>query len=55
VHWVTSELDGGEVIAQASFEKDNAESLESFTEKIRHLEYKLLPETIVGILKSSES
>jgi len=55
VHWVTSELDGGEVIAQASFEKGKDESLETFTGKIRKLEHKLLPETIVKILKASES
>ena len=55
VHWVTSELDGGEVVSQASFEKEQDESLETFTQKIRHLEHKLLPETIVKILKASES
>ncbi len=51
VHWVSSELDGGEVIIQDSFVKDKDESLESFTQKIRELEYKLLPEAIVQILK----
>ena len=51
VHWVSSELDGGEVIAQDSFSKTEDESLESFTQKIRDLEHRLLPETIVQILK----
>ncbi len=53
VHWVSSELDGGEVIAQEGFEKSPGETLESFTRKIRRLEHKLLPETIARILKSS--
>jgi len=52
VHWVSSELDGGEVIAQASFTKAVNETLESFTFKIRKLEHQLLPQTIVQILKA---
>ena len=52
VHWVSSELDGGEVITQDSFFKTEEESIESFTLKIRNLEHKLLPETIVQILKT---
>ena len=55
VHWVSSELDGGEVIAQRAFEKEKDETLESFTAKIRKLEHQLLPETIVEILKSTPS
>ncbi len=51
VHWVSSELDGGEVIAQNSFDKEEDETLESFTTKIQKLEHQLLPETIVQILK----
>ena len=52
VHWVTSELDGGEIVAQASFDKNSDETLESFTQKIRDLEHTLLPEAIVQILKA---
>jgi len=52
VHWVTSELDGGEVIAQKKFLKDTEETLESFTKKIHMLEHSLLPQTIVRILKA---
>lgn len=52
VHWVTSELDGGEIIAQEAFSKTADETLESFTQKIRGLEHRLLPETIVQILKA---
>ncbi len=51
VHWVSSELDGGEVIVQDAFSKTADETLESFTRKIRRLEHKLLPEAIVKILK----
>ncbi len=55
VHWVSSELDGGEVIAQRAFEKEANETLESFTIKIQKLEHELLPETIVKILKRDAS
>ena len=51
IHWVSSELDGGEVIAQDSFDKAEGETLESFTQKIQNLEHQLLPQTIVDILK----
>jgi phosphoribosylglycinamide formyltransferase-1 len=50
VHWVSEELDGGEVIAQMRFEKSEHETLESFTCKIKELEYLLLPQTIEKIL-----
>lgn len=50
VHWVSEELDGGEVIAQKSFLKSDDETLASFTCKIKELEYELLPETITKIL-----
>ncbi len=53
VHWVSSELDGGRVIAQKQFEKCRNETLESFTQKIHQLEYALLPESIVSILKTT--
>jgi len=50
VHWVSEELDGGEVISQKSFLKSEDETLESFTCKIKELEYELLPKTITKIL-----
>lgn len=50
VHWVSGELDGGEVIAQASFERDAAMSLERFEARIHALEYTLLPETVAALL-----
>lgn len=39
VHYVNSELDGGEIILQKSFMKSEDESIESFTHKIHLLEY----------------
>ena len=53
VHWVSGELDGGEVVAQESFVKAAGESIESFSEKIRRIEYDLLPRTIVELLKGT--
>ncbi len=50
VHFVNEELDGGQIIAQASFEKSENETLQSFTCKIKELEYQLLPQTIAEIL-----
>lgn len=50
VHWVSEELDGGEIITQASFSKAENETLESFTCKIKELEYELLPQTITKVL-----
>ena len=50
VHWVSEKLDSGEIIAQKSFTKSEDETLESFTCKIKELEYQLLPETITKIL-----
>jgi phosphoribosylglycinamide formyltransferase 1 len=50
VHWVSEELDGGEVIAQKSFLRDNAMGLQEFTNKIKALEFELLPEVITEIL-----
>ncbi len=50
VHWVSEELDGGEVIEQISFLRDDNETIESFYKKIKELEYELLPRTILKIL-----
>lgn len=52
VHWVSTELDGGEVIVQDTFVKAEDETIESFTHKIRQLEHKLLPRAILQILKA---
>ena len=50
VHWVSEELDGGEVIAQQSFKRDTQMSFETFSNKIKELEFELLPRTITKIL-----
>lgn len=50
VHWISNELDGGEVIAQASFERTPEMDAEAFEAAIHALEYALLPKTIAAIL-----
>ena len=50
VHWVTGELDGGEVIAQAAFERAPGMSAEDFEAAIHALEYDLLPKTVAALL-----
>lgn len=51
VHWVTDELDGGEIITQKSFERSADETLESFTAKIRAIEHEILPLSVINILQ----
>lgn len=51
VHWVSGELDGGEVIAQATFTREAGMRLEAFEAKIHALEHTLLPETVVSLLR----
>ena len=51
VHFVSSELDGGEIIAQKCFQKEDSMSFEEFKAKIKELEYELLPQAIIKILK----
>lgn len=50
VHYVSEELDGGEIIAQRSFEKEEGMALEAFEEKIHSLEHELLPESVKFLL-----
>lgn len=50
VHYVSEELDGGEIIAQRSFEKEEGMTLEAFEAKIHSLEHELLPESIKFLL-----
>ncbi|MBU0720362.1 phosphoribosylglycinamide formyltransferase [bacterium] len=52
VHWVNSELDAGEIILQKSFIRSGDESLESFSRKIKELEFEIMPEAIAQVLKS---
>lgn len=53
VHWVSEELDGGEIVMQKSFLKSENETLESFTQKIRAIEHEILPLSVIAILKES--
>jgi len=53
VHWVTGELDGGEVIAQASFERTPGMDAGAFEAAVHALEYKLLPATVAGLLEDT--
>ena len=46
VHWVTSELDGGEPIVQYELEKEGFESFEEYEETIRRIEKEALAEGI---------
>ena len=52
VHWVSQELDSGEIIDQACFHREK-ESLEEFEAKIHELEYELYPAVITKLLASS--
>ena len=50
VHYVSEELDGGKLIAQRAFEREDGMSLEDWESKIHAIEHEILPETIVQIL-----
>lgn len=47
VHLVNEELDGGKIIAQKAFEKDDNMKYEDFEAKIHALEHELLPQSII--------
>ena len=51
VHWVSSELDGGEVIMQKHVAKKNL-SLEAYTTTIRQIEKQALCEAVIHLLKN---
>ncbi len=51
VHWVNSELDGGDIIVQKSFFKEKNDTLDSFSAKIKQIEYAIMPEAILKVLK----
>lgn len=50
VHWVSEELDGGEMIAQGVIAKMAGESLESYEERIHKLEHSLYPLAVLQAL-----
>ncbi len=51
VHFVSDELDGGEIILQQCFQKEDGETLKSFQKKIKEIEFELLPKAIIKVLK----
>ncbi len=50
VHWVTSELDGGEIILQKEIAKEGL-SFEDYDKKVRSIEKEVLVEAIKKVLK----
>ncbi len=50
VHWVTSELDGGMVILQRSFERYSDMSFEEFESSIKRIEKIALKDAIIEVL-----
>jgi phosphoribosylglycinamide formyltransferase-1 len=52
VHYVSAELDGGEIILQKSFLKSKDDTLESFSAKIKAIEYEIMPQAIVKVLSN---
>lgn len=51
VHYVTDEIDGGEIIMQQAIELEDGETPESLEAKIHPVEYDLYPRAIVAALK----
>ena len=50
VHYVNSELDGGDIIFQGSFARDENDDFESFYAKIKKVELQIMPEAIKKVL-----
>ena len=50
VHYVSEELDGGKLIAQRAFEREDGMSLDEWEAKIHAIEHEILPESIIKIL-----
>ena len=53
VHRVSSELDGGEIIAQASFSRTPKMEYATFEARIHELEYALYPKTVITLLSGN--
>lgn len=51
VHYVTDEIDGGEIIMQQAIDLEEGETAESLEAKIHPVEYDLYPRAIVAALK----
>ena len=54
VHFVSDELDGGEVISQLALEKIGFEEFEDFQKRVQKLEYEIYPKTIIEVLQSDK-
>lgn len=52
VHWVSKELDSGEIILQEKLPKIKGESMEDFEKRIHALEYTIYPKAIISALKA---
>lgn len=50
VHFVSDELDGGSLILQEAFDKVATDSYEDFVDKIKAIEYEILPRAIKKVL-----
>lgn len=49
VHFVNEELDGGKIIAQMAFQKEENMKYEDFEKEIHRLEYEILPRSIIKL------
>lgn len=54
VHFVTEELDSGDIIFQRAFEKKDGMSLEEWEEEIHKIEHEILPLSVIKILTSKK-
>jgi phosphoribosylglycinamide formyltransferase-1 len=50
VHFVSDELDGGEIIMQESFQKTTNMDYEEFEANIRKIEHEILPKAVIKLL-----
>ena len=50
VHYVSKELDGGEIIDQMAIEKRENETFEEFSKRMHEIEYQLYPRAILKVL-----
>jgi len=51
VHYVNSELDGGDIILQQRFTKQQTDTFESFSAKIKTIEFEIMPKAIQKVLR----
>ncbi len=51
VHWVNSELDGGEIIEQQSFDKRGLD-FKAFEKRVHEIEYELYPKAVIKALQT---